>query len=67
MVSAAKDPLKVKAGTIGAIKRWGPDGRVVRLDSLDSVTREIVVSILRARKNATEAQAAAAAPPPRAE
>ena len=42
-------------GRMGAAKRWGPDGRVVRLDSLDPVTREIVVSILRARKNAAAA------------
>jgi hypothetical protein len=54
-----------EAGLVGARKRWGPDGRVVRLDSLDPVTREIVVSILRARKNAAEAKAAAP-PDPRA-
>jgi hypothetical protein len=37
-------------------KRWGP-ARVVRLDSLDPVTREIVLAILRARENAAKAGA----------
>ena len=47
-----KDPRKIRAGRASALRRWGPDGRIVRLDSLDPVTREIVVSILRARRNA---------------
>ena len=52
-----KDPRKVAAGRASAQRRWGPDGRVVRLDSLDPVTREVIVSILRARKNAAAADA----------
>lgn len=47
-----KDPRLVAAGKATAAKRWGPDGRIVRLDSLDPVTREIVVAIIRARRNA---------------
>jgi hypothetical protein len=62
-----KNPGKVAAGHKTAAKRWGQyPHRVVRLADLDSATREIVVSILRARKNAAEAQAAeaqAAEPP----
>ena len=50
-----KDPRRVAAGRASALRRWGPDGRVVRLDSLDQVTREIVVSIIRARRNAAAA------------
>ena len=57
MVEAVKDPQKVKAGKAGSASRWGPDGRVVRLDNLDPITSEIVVSILRARRNAAEAAA----------
>ena len=52
-----KDPRKVAAGHASAQRRWGPEGRVVRLDSLDPVTREVIVSILRARKNAAAADA----------
>ena len=52
-----KNPGKVAAGKATAAKRWGPDGRIVRLDSLDSVTREVVLTIIRARRNAAEAAA----------
>jgi hypothetical protein len=61
LISDPKDPIKVRAGTIGARARWGP-ARVLRLDTLDPVTRDIVRAILTARKNASEA----ATPPDRA-
>jgi hypothetical protein len=64
MVSATKMSPQ-ESGRLGARRRWGPEGRVIRLDALDPVTREIVVAILRARKNAAEAKAAAP-PDPRA-
>jgi hypothetical protein len=52
----ARDPLhvpsprRVEAGRINIRKRWGPP-RVARLDSLDEVSREIVLSILQASAN----------------
>jgi hypothetical protein len=52
-----KNPGKVAAGKATAAKRWGPDGRILRLDRMDSVTREVVLTIVRARKNAAEAAA----------
>ena len=51
----AKHPGKSAGGRKGAAKRWGPDGRILRLDQLDPVTREIVLSIVRARQNAAAA------------
>ena len=60
MVSATKDPVKARAGAIGARARWGPPRRL-RLDTLDPVTRDIIRAILTARENAK----AAAAPPDR--
>ena len=50
-----KNPKRVANGHRTAAKRWGPDGRIVRLDSLDPVTREVIVTILRARRNAAAA------------
>jgi hypothetical protein len=43
------------SGRLGAVRRWGEHGRILRFDSLDSVTRDIVFAILTARKNALEA------------
>ena len=57
MVSATKDPVKARAGTIGARARWGPT-RTLRLDTLDPVTRDIIRAILAARENAKAARAA---------
>jgi hypothetical protein len=49
------------SGRLGAVfKRWGEHGRILRFDSLDPVTRDIVFAILTARKNA---EAAAASDP----
>jgi len=43
--SPLKNPIKVKAGTIGAvIKRWGPEPRVVRLDELTDPRFEAVLN-----------------------
>jgi len=46
-----------EAGRLGAAKRWGEHGRILRLDRLDPVTRSIVEAILTARKNAAAAEA----------
>lgn len=43
-------------GRLGARKRWGPP-RVLRLDTLDPVSREIIAAILTARENAKAAAA----------
>lgn len=58
MVSATKDPNKVKAGQIGSRARWGPP-RILRLDQLDATTAEIVRAVLTARENAAKAAAGA--------
>jgi hypothetical protein len=47
---------KAEAGALGARNRWGPP-RILRLDSLDPVTADIVRAIVEARKNAAEAAA----------
>lgn len=51
-------PRRVEAGRINIRKRWGPP-RIARLDSLDEVSREIVLSILLAAANKKAADAAA--------
>ena len=43
-----KDPEKVRAGKIGATKRWGEQPRVARLDELDPRIREAVMALIRA-------------------
>jgi hypothetical protein len=53
LITDPKDPVKVRAGTIGARARWGPP-RTLRLDTLDPVTADIVRAILTARENATK-------------
>ena len=44
---------------MGAIRRWGEHGRVLRFSDLDPVTEQIVKAILTARKHAAEAATAA--------
>jgi hypothetical protein len=56
VVSATRDPVKARAGTIGARARWGPQ-RTIHLRDLDPVTADIIRAILTARKNVTEAAA----------
>ena len=52
--AATKDPRAIERGKLGARTRWGPP-RVLRLDTLDPVTRDIVAAILTARENAAKA------------
>ena len=62
MVSASpKNPARVRAGQTAMRARWGPP-RILRLDTLDPVTRQIIGAILTARENAAKADA----PPDRA-
>jgi hypothetical protein len=49
-------PVFVDSGRRGARKRLGPP-RVLRLDTLDPITREIVTAIIAARVNAKAAPA----------
>lgn len=62
--SAVKDPHKARAGRRGARSRWDADAlsqgrppgpRIVRLDQLDPMTRDIIRAILDARENAKAA------------
>ena len=53
-VGRAKNPRHVAAGKAGMRARWGPP-RVLRLDALDPVTRDIVTAIVEARRHAAEA------------
>ena len=64
MVSATKDPAKVRAGLIGARARWGDQpARVVRLDDLTAPQRRLVLALVAAAREeaATEVQSPAAA------
>jgi hypothetical protein len=45
-----KDPTKVRAGTIGAYRRWGPEPRVVRLDDLTPPQRRLVMALVDAAR-----------------
>ena len=59
MDSPTKDPVKVRAGAIGARARWdGHDTRVVRLGDLTPEQRRLVLALISAaRENAKAAPA----------
>ena len=60
--SPARVPMsRSERGQLGNRARWGPP-RVLRLDALDPVTRDIIRAILAARENAAKAET----PPDRA-
>jgi hypothetical protein len=48
-VSRTKDPTKVRAGRVGAERRWGSPG-VVRLDELTPPQRRLVLALVEAAK-----------------
>jgi hypothetical protein len=50
-MSATKNPTKVRAGLIGARRRWGPQ-RIVRLDALDADTARLIRALLAQREAA---------------
>lgn len=59
MTSTAKNPTKVRAGTIGARTRWGDTPRVVRLDTLHPRVAAAIAAMVRAEEEAVRnAQAA---------
>lgn len=45
-VLRTKDPLKVRAGQMGAVKRWGDEPRVLRLDQLPDAKRRIILALV---------------------
>ena len=52
-VSVIKNPTKVRAGKIGAAKRWADhDRRLVRLDALRPEARRLILSLIEAAKAA---------------
>ena len=53
MISEAKNPVKVRAGTIGAAKRWADHAPVtVRLADLRPEARRLILSLIEAAKAA---------------
>jgi hypothetical protein len=46
LVSTTKDPRKVAAGKAGMRARWGPDPRIVRLDTLPAAHRAAILAYL---------------------
>jgi hypothetical protein len=55
-----------ESGRLGAQKRWGPHGIILRLDSLPPDVRRIVEAILDAEANAQQRKAADVADVPAA-
>ncbi len=47
--SPAKDPSRVRRGQNGARTRWGAP-RIVRLDSLTTAQRDVVLALINAMK-----------------
>jgi len=65
-----RDPRRVASGRASIRRRWDADAiahgrlpgrRVVRLDSLDAMSRQIVVALVEAAEHAAAAKAAGAA------
>lgn len=54
----ANDPVKVKAGRIGALKRWG-EPKTVKLHDLTPDQRRLVLALVDAARNAQADKAAA--------
>jgi hypothetical protein len=48
--SGAKNPSRVTRGRLGAVARWGPEPRVVRLDELGPAQRRLVLALIDAAK-----------------
>lgn len=51
MLTTAKDPKKVRAGIIGAQRRWG-ERRVIDLRTVDPAVAGVIRSILNAQTHA---------------
>jgi len=57
LLSTTKNPVKQRAGLLGARARWGDEPVAVRLDSLDPRIRAAVVALIRADENARTTKA----------
>ena len=56
-----KDPVKVRAGQLGAERRWGPPGtRTVRIGDLTVEQRRLVLALIDAAKKAPAVTTASA-------
>jgi hypothetical protein len=44
------NPDKVKAGRAAALKRWGAEPRVIRLDDLTAPQRRLVIALVNAAR-----------------
>ncbi len=58
MLSTTKNPVKQRAGLLGARARWGDEPVAVRLDSLDPRIRAAVLALIGADQNARTTKAA---------
>lgn len=54
LTAPTKNPVKVRAGQAAALARWGPERRVVRLDTLPTEYRRAVMALLDAARKAGE-------------
>lgn len=57
LLVSAKNPVRVRAGQIGARVRWG-EPRVVRLDDLTSEQRALVMALVNAARDQQSREAA---------
>lgn len=59
METKSPNPVKVKAGLIGAVKRWGAEPSVVRLHELTDPQRRLVLALIAAARRESDGPAAA--------
>jgi hypothetical protein len=57
LIPEGKNPTKVRAGQLGARKRWG-ETRIVRLADLTEPQRRLVVALVDAARNENKVAAA---------
>lgn len=57
MVEALKNPVKARAGRLGARAKWGPK-RVLRLDTLPDPVRAAILAMVDAEAHARAREAA---------
>lgn len=51
LTAPTKNPVKVRAGKAAALARWGPEPRILRLDTLQPPYRDAVLALLAAAKS----------------
>lgn len=54
----SKNPVKVRAGKLGADVRWGPEPRAIRLDDLTDAQRRLVIALVAAARSERETETA---------